>query len=40
MSGSEKKDIKGGQLNMAMCFWYLVKTDLSNVHVYTVIAYS
>ena len=24
-------NIQGGQLNMALCFWYLVKSDLSNV---------
>ena len=27
--------LQGGQLNMAVCFWYIVKIDLSSVHVYS-----
>ena len=26
-------DLQGDQLYMAMCFWYLVKSDLSSVRV-------
>ena len=25
--------VQGCQLNMAVCFWYLVKSELSSVHV-------
>ena len=28
--------VQGDQINMAVFFWYLVKSDLYNVHVYTV----
>ena len=28
------KVIQGDQLNMAACFWYLVKSDFSSVHMY------
>ena len=27
--------VQGGQLNMALCFWYLVKSDLFSVPVYS-----
>ena len=30
--GKELK-VQGDQLNMAVCVWYLVKSDLSSVHV-------
>ena len=26
--------VQGDQLNMSVCFWYLVKSDLSSVHLY------
>ena len=26
--------LQGNQLNMAVCSWYLIKSDLSSVHVY------
>ena len=30
-----KSDVQGYQLNMAVYFWYLVKSDLSSVYVYS-----
>ena len=38
--GLKKIHIKGDQLNMTMCFWYLVKSDLSNVQCMRVVMYT
>ena len=32
--------LQGDQLNMAVCFWYFVKSDLSSEHVYSKVAYT
>ena len=29
--------IQGDQLNMILCFWYLLKSDLYSVHVYSIV---
>ena len=33
-------DIQGDQLNLAVCFWYLAKSDLSSEHYTCTLAYT